>query len=261
MFRRSLDLLLVLVFVVAAVALAITGRNVGAVGVIVGLPLALFVPGYALTTALLPDSLQGQPNKILYSLGISFALTILDGLLLNLTPAGFQSYSWAITLGGLSFVAALAGLARRGRERRQPVVSNPLPSLSLSDVVVLMAAVGVIVGAYLVTRTATLQQQYPGFTQLWLLRAGPTTQKSVLVGVRNMEQSSVDYNVELVVGNTLVAQWQSLSLEEGEEWQQVVSLSSQQLPTGSEVEVNLYRNDRPGELYRHTSLYLQPSSS
>ena len=260
MFRRSLDLLLVLAFVVAAVALAIADRNAGVVGLLVGLPLMLFIPGYALTTAVLPEAAQSQPNKILYSLGISFTVTILAGLLLNLTPAGFQPWSWAITLGGVALVAALAGLARRWRERRQPILSSPLPALSFSDVIVLVAAVAVIVGAFMVTRTATLQQQYPGFTQLWLLRAGSTAQKSVLVGVRNLEHSSVDYNVEMVVGNTLVAQWPALALQEGEEWQQVVSLGSQQLPSGSEVEVRLYRHDRPGELYRHASLYLQPSS-
>ncbi len=209
MLRRSRDLIFLMLFVVAAVALAFAGLSTGLLGLIFGLPLALFLPGYALTTAFLPAAMQSQPNRILYSMGLSLTVTILDGLLLNLTPAGFQPYSWAITLGAIAFFAALVGLARRWRESSEGYLQR-LPRgayrLTFSNLVVLMAAVTVLVGAYMVTRTSALHQEYPGFTQLWLLRAGSTDQKSVLVGVRNMEDAPVDYRVELTVGTTLVAE-------------------------------------------------------
>lgn len=261
MLRRSLDLIILMLYAIAAVALAFAGLSTGLPGLVLGLPLALFLPGYALTTAFLPAPMQEQPNRLLCSLGLSFAVTILIGLLLNLTPAGFQPYSWAITLGAVSFFAALVALARRWRESTQGINPRPLPRgsyrFTFGNAVILMAAGLVVVGAYMVTRTATLQQQYPGFTQLWLLRAGSTDQKSVLVGVRNMEDVPVNYRVELTVGTTLVAQWQSMTLQDGEEWQQVISLANQQIPNGDEVVVNLYRLDDPQTVYRRAGLYLQ----
>ena len=123
---------------------------------------------------------------------------------------------------------------------------------------VLVVAAVILGGAYMVTRSAALEQAYPGFTQLWVQRAGSAAQKSVLVGVRNMEDKSIDYRIEMTVGGQLVAQWESMALDNDAEWQQVVSLANQQLPpNGNEVIVNLYRSDDPNTVYRHATLYLQ----
>ncbi len=262
MLRRSLDLLIVSAFAIVAVGLAFAGLSSDLPGLIFGLSLVLFIPGYALTSAFLPDSLQGQPMRLLCSLGLSLSVTILVGLLLNLTPAGFQPYSWAITLGAITLLAALLALARRWRD---PIPALNVPhepqgayALTASSVIVLMMAAAILAGAYLVTRAAALEQPYPGFTQLWLLRAGPTDQKSLLVGVRNLEEQPVSYRLEMTVGGQLVARWQLLSLDHSQEWQQVVSLANQQLPPeGNEVIVSLYRQDDPNTVYRHATFYLQ----
>ena len=82
---------------------------------VVTLPLVFILPGYALTCALLPTVKFGAERFVL-SLGLSLAAVIVGGLLLNLTPFGLQTDSWAILLGGITLGASAVAIVRRRRQ-------------------------------------------------------------------------------------------------------------------------------------------------
>jgi len=103
--------------------------------VLVGVPLVLFAPGYALLAALFPESgLETSPvrddtepgldspaegvgigglERAALSLGLSIGVVALAGLLLNYTPWGIRSVPIMVTLSGLTL--SFAGIAVRRR--------------------------------------------------------------------------------------------------------------------------------------------------
>ncbi|MDS0261434.1 DUF1616 domain-containing protein [Haloarcula sp. S1CR25-12] len=103
--------------------------------VLVGIPLVLFAPGYALLAALFPESgLEkssvrddsepkldspaegvsiGGLERVALSLGLSIAVVALAGLLLNYTPWGIRSVPIMVALSG--FTLSFTGIAVRRR--------------------------------------------------------------------------------------------------------------------------------------------------
>src|SRR5918997_6967724 len=106
---KAYDLYMVLVITVIAVILGLAGVNNVALGVLFGAPLVLFLPGYGLTAALENRQLS-PPERLLFSVGLSLALTVLAGLVLSWTPWGLQRGSWAVLLGGMRLAATLVAL-------------------------------------------------------------------------------------------------------------------------------------------------------
>src|SRR3954468_21171576 len=88
----------------------------GAVRVLVALPFVLVLPGLALTAALFPTGALDVAERLLFSLGLSLAITALGGLVLQLTPWGLRPASWALLLGLVTLAAGAAAFLRwRGR--------------------------------------------------------------------------------------------------------------------------------------------------
>lgn len=79
------------------------------VRVVLGLPLALLLPGFAATCAVLPGREFSWGELLLASLGGSLAVTICVSMLLAATPVGLSQGSAAAVLG--VGTAALAGYA------------------------------------------------------------------------------------------------------------------------------------------------------
>ena len=87
-----------------------------AIRIILGLPLVLFLPGYALIAALFPrkDDLDGI-ERIALSFGLSIAITPLLGLALNYTPFGIRLTPILIVLSVFTIALAIGAYVRRSR--------------------------------------------------------------------------------------------------------------------------------------------------
>ena len=257
MLRRLLDLIIVLNLACCGALLTVLGFNNGLLGLIFGLPLALFLPGYALTTALLPASAQEYPARLTYSLGLSFALAIALGMLLNLTPNGLQPVPWALILAGSTILLGIVALVRRLRESERAALA-PTIRLQLSPVhgLLLAAALVVLVGGYSLTRNAAVNQPYAGFTQAWLLPCASAEAGCLRVGVRNLEHEAVQYRAELRVGGAQASDWPTIELEPGVGGDWTVQLTAEQL-AAEEAELLVYRLDQPDQIYRHATLWLR----
>ena len=90
--------------------------NESPVGIILGLPLVLFLPGYALIAALFPrkDNLDGI-ERIALRFGLSIAVVPLLGLALNYTPFGIRLSPILIVLSVFTISLALGAYVRRNR--------------------------------------------------------------------------------------------------------------------------------------------------
>src|SRR4051812_23489394 len=114
--RKAFDLVICSALAVVAMMLALLTPEIGLARVLIGLPLVLFVPGYALVAAAFPTDRLGNIERLLFSLGASLALAALAGLLLHWTALGLRPAAWAVALGNLTLIASLVTLIRRWRQ-------------------------------------------------------------------------------------------------------------------------------------------------
>ena len=91
-------------------------NEISPIRIILGLPLVLFLPGYALIAALFPrkDDLDGI-ERVALSFGLSIAITPLLGLALNYTPFGIRLTPVLIVLSVFTIALAIGAYVRRSR--------------------------------------------------------------------------------------------------------------------------------------------------
>jgi uncharacterized membrane protein len=244
---KSQDLMLVSGVAVVGMALAILGLINPVTGLLVGLPLVLIVPGYALMSTFAGPSL-GVVERLVMTIGFSLTLTILGGLALNLTPWGLQAVSWAVFLGGATLVFAFAAQWRRLRQTELgPVSLNP--GLQPREIGLFGLAVAVVVAAILLARWG-VQEQNANFTQLSLTPA-KNSAGSVQLQIVSTEQTSLKYRLQLLNGSQVVKEWPSIELAPEQTWQETVPVT----PTnGNKLQALLYRLDDPNTVYRRVDL-------
>jgi uncharacterized membrane protein len=250
MYRRSSDLLIVAAVAIIGMAAALSGATNLVLGALVGLPLALALPGYALIAAGAPSGALGPAERLTFSVGGSIAVSVLGGFALDLTPWGLRPGSWALLLGGITLVACAVALLRRRPIALAPAA--PRVRLRLRDIGLFGLAALVVVGAFVVAIDGAAQPPAQGFTQLWMLPAD----NGVRIGVQNLESQAMRYEVELTVGGRVVRRWESVELQRNARWETAEPFQAR---AGAPVEVRLYRSDHPKNIYRQVTL--QPGHS
>jgi len=81
--------------------------------------LAIFLPGYATVQALFPAKTLDNIQRFAFSIGLSFALLGLIGLILNYTPWGLEVAPIVASLFIYTVSFALIAFYRRRRYSRQ----------------------------------------------------------------------------------------------------------------------------------------------
>jgi uncharacterized membrane protein len=248
MHRRIGDLAIIASLVLVAVLITRLGVTNIVLRTAVALPLLFFLPGYAVTVALFPRNLPEIPERFLISVGMSLALALLGGLLLNLTRWGLRAESWSLWLGGVTLAACLTALLRRPR---QLLSTGPRVNLAIRFdrwMFILLVALGVVVAMGIATSSA-LQQKPSSFTQLWILPGDGENSGTVRLGVNNMELELMSYKLELEQDGSVLRRWPSITLAPGEIWETHVSALA-----GESITATLYRLDAPSVVYRQVTL-------
>lgn len=232
---------------------------------------ALFVfilPGYVLAATMFDLRAWRLAERALLSVGLSIAIDIVGGLLINLASEGLATTSWGAFLGAITVGGALVALVRWWGKpmRRQPDAAMPpdLRKKSLRDtyfaspLVRAMALVSAVAaaGAFAISLYAAQQTPSAGFTQLWLLP--PTDSSSVQIGVRNEEQTTKEYIVQLTASGSPVNTWSNISLEPGQSWTATAPLPAQVANSSFQVpvEATLYLTSAPTQPYRQTLIWV-----
>jgi len=246
--RKAFDLVICSALAAMAMTLALLAPEIGVVRALVGLPLVLFAPGYAIVAAAFPAGRLGTIERLLFSLGASLAVAALVGLLLHWTALGLRPAAWAVALGNITLVAALIALARRWR---QPAADTRQrgAGVTLAQGGLLGLAVLLVAGALLIARDGAIQQRATGFTQLWVLPNSATQIDSVRLGVNNREPGAIGYRLLVTASGTIIGSWPRITLGPDEQWEATVALPTAQPPAAT-IEAVLYRLDAPETAYR-----------
>lgn len=257
--KANRDLFVVAVLTLVAVMLSFTIPSSMEFIRLLSLPLALVLPGYALTSALFPRKISGAFEYLLFSLGLSLIVVILGGLVLNLTPFGLRTGSWTLFLAAITLGACVAALMRRRSENILDSSSHGVRNMGLTFrqwILVSLSAL-LVCGTIVASIIGALQQAYPGFTQLWMLPTGGTSAKhSVQLGVSNRESTAMHYSLDVDMNGKTIQKWPSIYLHANEQWETTLVLPSIHTTSASRVEAMLYRADAPTKVYRNVILWV-----
>ena len=251
---KNPDLIVALLIALVNVGWALLPIRLTIIGIILALPLVFILPGYTLTEVLFHKRSLRSSDRLIFSLGLSLAIDVLSGLILNALPGGLQAPSWAILLAVFTTAFSLIAMLLRRRAPLNTEQAAPRFHLKLSAALPLGLAAAVLILSLLYSIIGAQQQRYPGFTQLWLLPASTQGQPcAVSMGVQNFEATVVTYRVRMTINEAQVTTWSPLVLAPQQEWKQVVPVSLAANGTTS-VDVQLYRLDNPQSVYRQVHL-------
>lgn len=218
---------------------------VDGVALVFAVPLALFLPGYAITAAAFAQRPLATPQFLLLSIALSLATLVLGSLVLNYL-GGIHPLSWALLLLLVVFVACRVAAVRRGTSGK--AVQLPRLRLGGLQAAMLLGAVAAATAALVLASTSVPADDALGYTQLWILPQPGTAHSRAQVGVRSQQQTSVDYDLRVRIGNDVLLR-RSFRLAPGE-----TRLVKLRAPPGTEgtvpVIATLLRHNRPTKVYR-----------
>jgi uncharacterized membrane protein len=252
MFRKSSDLLVVGVIAVLAALLEGVGLLWPLGKAVLGLPMVLFVPGYACVAALFPPGTLGKAERLLFSVGLSLVVTMLGSLALYGLHLELRPVTWAVLLAVITLGASLVAWRRRPTVEAEPLALN----LSRMQAGTLSLAGLVVVASLALARVPSGPAGLEGYTILSILPADtPQAAAAVRLGISSMEFVPVGYHLRLTMDDQVIYEWISIGLQPGEQWEQVVALPNPGSAPG-QVEARLYRLDHPEVVYRRVTLAL-----
>jgi uncharacterized membrane protein len=218
-------------------------------------PLAFFLPGYAVVSAIFVRARLVTPVMLTLAIGTSLSILALGALVLNYAPGGVRGLGWAILLVGLTAAACrLAAIRRPSTEGRwHPSWHAP----NRSQAAFLVAAVVVAAGALALAFVNFPADQAIGYTELWMQPYAAGGKVGVRVGVGSNEQHRTVYELRVRIkrGGPTVRRF---ALEPGES--RVLRVASAQIGGGgperaAAVLLRPYHSDRP---YRRVSGWTPP---
>jgi hypothetical protein len=241
---------LILAMAVAGIAVAIVLLDFATppIRIAATLPLVLLLPGYALTLALFARQVPETPSQLLLSVGLSLAITILEGLALNLTPWGLQAVSWALALGGTTLAAGIVALLR-GRHSSPPVAA-PATGPTIRQGLLMGVGAAFLFAAIFIASSPAPQQGLEGYTNLWMVPADTGSPSTLQVGVSSLEFATTQYKLQLEADGKVIQEWPAIMLEPSQTWEADATIRPELLNAGP-IKAVLYRLDAPAQVYRH----------
>jgi uncharacterized membrane protein len=257
--HRDLERVVIAAIVCALVATLLPWELVR---LIAALPLAVFLPGYAIVSASFASYRLDPQRLLMLVLACGLSVFCLGGIVLDAFPGGIRTLSWALLLVLVVVAAARAAALRRPRakpEARQ-AGARRLPRLRPVDVVCGLAALAAVVGALALAYTPLPAGSASGYTALWILPGEEGDSEAVRVGVVSAEHDPQAYRLHVSAGKGGRIATYRLELEPGEErvFRVPVPLQSADRSSPLRIAASLYEEDRPRELYRRVTTWLPP---
>jgi hypothetical protein len=243
---------LALVSVAAIVCALVAGFvPVAAIRTVAAVPLALVLPGYAITAAAFARSRPGGPQRLVLAFGTSLLVLPLGALPLNIIPSGLTTAAWAIflvfvVLYACAVAAVLRPSAPPAAPRRRP---RPRPR----DAILLGLAGLIAAGAIVLAETPLPAKHADGYAALWMVPSGAGG-SAVEVGVLSNQQEATDYTLQVSQdgGSTTSRR---LQLAPGQQEAFVVAVA-RAAGGRSHVTAKLFRSAKPNDVYRQVNLWL-----
>lgn len=268
--NRAILIILVAITLLLFPAAAFTS---GALRIILGLPVALFIPGYVLLSALFPNR-GGLSNieRIAFSIGLSIAVAVIIGAILNFTPWGISLYPLLISFTIFIVVVVFVAWYRSLQSYEEFYITLNInlsrwrETAGLDKILFISLAVAVLVVLGSIGYVVAVPKHKQMFTEFYLLspdgRAENYPKQVVLgepveitIGIVNHEDMVLSYMVDIKGDGIENSQVGIGELVNGEKWQELVSFIPQSSGAEQKVEFWLYRSGE-AEPYLEKPLYL-----
>ena len=216
------DLLVCVVLAVGATAATFAGVS-PFVRVFLAIPLVLFVPGYALVSAVFPARVLPAVERLLISVGTSIALTILAGLAIAWVGVSLSPESWAAILASVTLALSVVAWIQRLRLG----LTGPglgVARMPRAGVVMVLVAALITADVLLGSRLIATDQQAPPPTQLWMVPVEGRP-NDALIGVR-AGGNPADYRLVISVAGEPIYEFE-IALGAGETWQRNVNFAAE----------------------------------
>jgi hypothetical protein len=220
--------------------------------IVLALPLIFVLPGYLLTEWLFYWRKIAPSHRLLLTLGLSIVTVIISGLLLNTLTVGLQSVSWVVCLGLITIVEVIVVVVRRGGVAGGEI---KIKMLNIYEYGLFVLALGGIIFALLYAEKGMAQQPHEGFTQFWMVPAGGNI-CAVKLGMHSFELGQVAYSVSAAANGVPISVDFPETLKVGEQVERTLELPTSVHEETVDVRAQLYRLDRPGEVYRSVNIIL-----
>ncbi len=250
---RSLDLLAAVLVSVLTLAVAFTGSLNEADRIPVwflpfGILMVLFIPGYVLTLAILPE--LDRATTLVLSLGLSVSMDILGGLILNSTPRGLHPVSWAAWLSTFSLLACVVAARRRSLIPPAAAAQYASPRWNWRAVAGILLTAAMITTAIVIARTSAMSAGTP-VTELWAVPRAAEGGYAAEIGIHNQETATIHYQLYAEYRGTTMNRWTDIVLRPGDSWSTSMPLLDRpQYP----ITFLLYTTSAPEKAYRIVQL-------
>jgi Protein of unknown function (DUF1616) len=226
---------------------------------LLALPLILFLPGYAIVSAVFAHGKIPRQQTLVLSLGLSLATLALGGLVLDYLPGGIRAGWWALLLFVVVFAACRAAAVRRPR-RWKPPKRTPLPRPNLAQAGLMTGGAVAIVAAIVLAFVPLGASGTVGYTEMWI-KPLEGASAGIEIGVGSGEHEDVPYRLFVKFGDGEPPQGRKFTLAPGEA--KTVRLLAEGEPQAEKlIEAALFREDQPGSgAYRRVSAWIGPGTS
>jgi uncharacterized membrane protein len=223
------------------------------VRLVAGLPLTLFLPGYAIVAAAFGSRELAPPKRIMLSVAVSLMVLALGAFVLNIFPFGLETASWAVLLPLVTIAASRGAALRRQRPQARRAARPSLPRPATGSLVLGVLAAAIALGALALSERPLPAENAKGFTALWML---PTdkSEDAVAIGVDSNQHDYHSYRLRVSLGKDQSKTYR-VELDPGEE--RVYEIDVPSRPSGrTHVVASLYKEGQPQKLYRRVTSWL-----
>ena len=195
-------------------------------GETLAVPLVLLIPG-GLLVMMLPSRPKDLFFQFALAVGLSIAMCIVVGLLLNVLPTGIDHRTWACALGLVSMseavvVASLRSRAAGNRSRSPSMLAQTDVKLVIVAALALLAILGGVVAIVAWERSnAEVAYHQERFSELWV-QPGPGG--AAVVGVHSDTSGSNMFRLSVNAAGQLAESY-TFTLKSQQTWTQHVSIA------------------------------------
>lgn len=238
----------------------------GLLRMLLGLPFAVFSPGYLLSIILFQKAgLLTRLERAVIGFGLSIVLVTLGGLLLNLSTWGITLASvlayLALSIFTFSIIIFFVQTKLGVDEQLEPLIDCDYSGWIRKDwlekfsqiLIVILFASTIFAFVYSISIPRTGEK----YTEFYILGMDGKAENyphsisygqniSVTLGVINREGESTEYSVEIASDNVANRQLGPLILDNNEKWEQEVSFTPSKRGDNQKIEYLLYKNSSTG---------------
>jgi len=267
-----------IIIILAILFVLIPPLNNSPIRTILGIPLVLFLPGYALIEALFPrkKDLDGIERLVL-SFGLSIAVVPLIGFVLNFTPYGIRLVPILISLSVFTLAMYQIAHFRKSKlseEERfevpfsyiyssvKSVSSNKGVNRTLTTILILSLMISIITLIYVIVTP----KQGEKFTEFYILgdnermQGYPTRMEagknsSVIVGITNHEYMLTNYTLDISLENVTLEKM-NVQLIHNSTLKKKIFFTPEKTGDKLKLEFLLYKEDNFTAPYRDLHLWV-----